>query len=408
MKPIRNPLAGPIEALPRTTCDDVVRVLIDARGYQRIVRVRRAPERLDAWTCREKFEVRWDQLRPSHLPADLDGQRFDLVFLHGATDHDEASFAIRWALGTLSPGGVVVVSGCMPPSRVEEEPARCGTVWRALVKIRELGDVHTLVGDFDRGVALVEARTSSVALAPTKEMREMSYADFIEKREQWFSPVSAAELMARIRGQTASAPTVAVLVLGKSDDELAEFRAKSPRAEMDARIVYVANPGKRLGGYAAIANPFLDACTEDVVGVVHADTSFAEGALRVFARAALDFGGRLVGIVGRAPPRPQATDPFENYVWCNSGGGSVSTLDSCSVLFPRRMNLRFDGRTFDDFHCVVEDLCLQAETRGVAAFVPAVSAGHVGNGGAGDWRGNHRRYHARLLAKWRGRKFYTT
>lgn len=206
----------------------------------------------------------------------------------------------------------------------------------------------------------------------------------------------------------ARAPTMAVLVLGKNDEELAAFRAKSPRVELEARLVFVANPGKRLGGYAAIANPFLDTCSEDVVGVVHADTSFADGALRVFAHSALDAGGRVVGIVGRAHPRGHATDRLESYVWCHAGGGSVSTLDSCSVFMPRAMKLRFDGETFDDFHCVVEDLCLQADARGIASFVPAAVASHVGSGGAGDWRSDYRKYRARLGAKWRGRKFYTT
>jgi hypothetical protein len=38
-------------------------------------------------------------------------------------------------------------------------------------------------------------------------------------------------------------PTIAVLVIGNNDEELAQFCVKSPSAETDPRFVYVRNGG---------------------------------------------------------------------------------------------------------------------------------------------------------------------
>lgn len=192
--------------------------------------------------------------------------------------------------------------------------------------------------------------------------------------------------------------SLAVLVLGQSETELADFVRRSPTAKEEANLVLFSNPRRKFGGYATIANGFISERQEDVVGIVHADTGFGAGALRTFAENALL--GRLVGIVGRAASGP--------YVWGRDGGGEVSTLDSCSVFFPRALGLRFDGVLFDDFHCVVEDLCLQARSRGIGSFVPATDASHAGSNQSPGWLSNYQRYRQRLEKKWKGVRFLTT
>jgi hypothetical protein len=193
--------------------------------------------------------------------------------------------------------------------------------------------------------------------------------------------------------------SLAVLVLGKSDHEIVGFQKRSPHAESEARIVLISNPGKRHGGYAAIANPFIDAASEDVVGVIHADTTFAPGALTTLAAVAME--GRVVGLVGAGPSGGE--------VWGKHGGGPASTIDSCSAFFPRKMGLHFDGATFDDFHCLVEDLSLQACAAGYSCYVPPVQAEHIGYiDRPADWIPNYRRYRQLLAQKWAGRTFFTT
>ena len=68
---------------------------------------------------------------------------------------------------------------------------------------------------------------------------------------------------------------------------------------------------------------------------------------------------------------------------------------------------------FDTFHCVVEDVCLQAQLRKIPAFVPAVQAGHVGAQGhvsvEGEqaWTDQFWKYRALLTAKYPGLVFHT-
>lgn len=198
--------------------------------------------------------------------------------------------------------------------------------------------------------------------------------------------------------------SVALLVIGKSDSEIQWFKDHSPHVDREARATYVANPSMKFGGMAAIANPFLDAAAEDVVGVVHADTTFAPGVLSIFARTATDYDC-VAGIVGRSAPDP--SDFFSGYVWCHTGGGPVSTLDSCSIFLRRSHNLRFDGATFDSFHCVVEDICLQAQRRGIHARVPAAQANHASSADNPQWTAQYGEYRSKLVAKYPDIIFYT-
>lgn len=198
---------------------------------------------------------------------------------------------------------------------------------------------------------------------------------------------------------------LALLVLGRSSRDLFEFLAQLPeRAKEEAVLQLSANPNKVLGGYACVANAFLDSVSPhtDVCGVVHADTRFDAGALSIFAASALEGEGRIVGLVGRSGSG--------EYVWAKCGGGQVSTLDCCSVFFPSKTGLRFDGETFDDFHCVVEDLCLQGREIGLHSFVPAAQADHLGTVADpnSEWQRSYRRYRYALSRKWQHVNFQTT
>jgi hypothetical protein len=151
-----------------------------------------------------------------------------------------------------------------------------------------------------------------------------------------------------------------------------------------------------LGNQSVIA---VDRMHRTVIGLCHADVSFGPGALQLFTSAAMD--GNVVGIVG--------VDLQRTYRWSKDNPGPVSTLDSCSVFFRRDLGLRFDEQTFDGFHCHVEDLCLQAQARGIPILVPPAQAWHVGQSTNNPaWQADYAKYRARLAMKWRGVRFETT
>ncbi len=405
----------PIFGNSRYNHNDVINALIQTHGYRRYLEIGCDLDAcFNAIACDVKVGV--DPVRGGNVRATSDSyfatrpEPFDIIFIDGDHRHPQVYRDIENSLAYLATGGTIVMHDCMPPALIYESPGFCGTVWRAFAKFRERVDLDGIVGEFDFGVGMIRLRPNPSPIVLPKSMDELTYKDLIVNRHAWMRPVSDVEMMAiakGAKGSDASRPSVAVLVLGKSEEEVEQFKTRSPDALSEARFVFVANPGKKLGGYATIANAFLDECTEDVVGVVHADTGFGPGAIRGLVHAALDHGGQLVGIVGRANPCADDPDPWKSYVWGVGGGGAVSTLDSCSVFFPRALALRFDGATFDDFHCVVEDLCLQARARGIGSFVPPVQAGHIGGSGSDVWATAFNLYRDKLFKKWPKDTIYT-
>jgi hypothetical protein len=203
-------------------------------------------------------------------------------------------------------------------------------------------------------------------------------------------------------------PQLTIAVVGKNAEELCAFSTLD--TEMAVVIARLANTdGESL---ASIGNRFLDAAWTPVFGLLHADVHLGSGALEIFTAVALQ--GFVTGIVG--------IDLDRHYRWCHgkelqvlpNGAiedvpGPVSTLDSCAVFFRRESGLRFDERLFDGFHCHVEDLCLQAQARGIPVMVPPAEATHAALSTLDlDWQAQYKVYRRRLDLKWRGVKFETT
>lgn len=196
-------------------------------------------------------------------------------------------------------------------------------------------------------------------------------------------------------------PTLSLTVVAKNHEELAAFSLEHVRDSVD-ELVLLSNPDARFGGYGAIGNHALTTSRCDIVGLVHADVTLGPGALESFAREAAT--GAIAGMVG-------ITRDGE-YVWCRAvqEPRTVSTLDSCSCFVKRDTLVRFDEKTFDSFHCCVEDFCLTAAAAGLPTRVPpAPGCDHLGtNWPKPDWMADYSMYRRRLMEKWIGRDFRTT
>jgi hypothetical protein len=194
-----------------------------------------------------------------------------------------------------------------------------------------------------------------------------------------------------------------LVVIGKDTDALIAFDQLHPTlgyTGMKVDIRYRANLTNR--PLAAIANDEMTT-SAPVFGLVHADTKFREGALEAFVECAE--AGNVCGIVGRTPTK---------YRWCHKptgfddgvltiGPGPVCTLDSCSCFFRPDLGLRFDAETFDSFHCHVEDLCMQANERGIPVVVPSADATHLAPNPTQEWHAVYLPYRERLAVKWANR-----
>ena len=165
-----------------------------------------------------------------------------------------------------------------------------------------------------------------------------------------------------------------------------------------------------------IGNEMLDRCNSPVFGLCHADAVFGPGALDAFVAEAMR--GAVCGIVGvdltgvyrcSFESRRDSWWQGEGASRILTGGpGEVSTLDGMAVFFRRDLGLRFDAEIFDGYHCHVEDLCLQAHSRGIPVTVPAADAQHRNHTQSPAFLADYRRYRAKLAAKWAGTKFRTT
>jgi hypothetical protein len=411
-----QPIAGPLPTRDKMDHIQLINLFIRKRGYKRYLEIG-----CFADTCFNQIQA---DVKVGVDPASggtvrmtsdeyfaqaiAEGTKFDLIFIDGLHHHDQVYRDIINALECLAPGGCIMMHDCLPPDRNHEtaengEVQFCGTCWRAFAMIRERTDLDAITGDFDYGVGLIRRVPNPLPIKIGKTMDELTYADFTANREAWMRPLDPM-VFDIIADRPWGPPSLALMVIGKSDEEIEAFKAGSPHVEQEARVVYVSNPGRRHGATAAIANPFIEAATEDVVAIVHADTAFAPGALGVFSAAAVDHNC-LTGIVGRV--EYVDGDPGMGYTWCTGAGGVVSTLDSCSVFMRRSLGLRFDGATFDDFHCVVEDLCLQARALGVRAYVPPAAASHVGTATEATWNDSFWRYRQKLLDKYPGQVIHT-
>ena len=164
-------------------------------------------------------------------------------------------------------------------------------------------------------------------------------------------------------------PTLCLVVMGKDTAafDAMDFYDRS-RPEVD-ELVLIKTADAQFGGQSEIANRIASRTRCDVVGVVHADTTFAKGALSALAASAYH-GQQVTGLVGITLAR--------EYVWAKTMQADserrVSTLDGCSVFFPvafmKEKGVSFDEQ-FASFHCGTEDFCLAAGACGIPRHRPS-------------------------------------
>ena len=210
--------------------------------------------------------------------------------------------------------------------------------------------------------------------------------------------------------QTTMSPTVCLVVIATTHNEVQLTPAVTDVVD---ELVVIINPKARFGGMGAIANRVLDRTACDVVGLIHADTTWGLGDIDRLAGVVV--GGNVAGIVGCAlEPQPYTTNNngLHHIVWGHKIPDDreidVSTLDACTIFLRHDMGVRFDTQTFDMFHCCVEDVCLTAAKNGARILVPNVKADHIGTNRAPVWGHEYARYRQKLVEKHRGTFFRTT
>jgi len=126
---------------------------------------------------------------------------------------------------------------------------------------------------------------------------------------------------------------------------------------------------------ASLYNMFLRLEGPDLCAFLHPDVSFEKTFfddifLTLNHLNHLNIPWGAIGIVGRTWDG--------SYVWCHDVDEPtpVCTLDCCSLITARSKGLMFDYKRFNEFHCYVEDYCLQCHSKNLGVFVFPTSAHH--------------------------------
>ncbi len=213
-----------------------------------------------------------------------------------------------------------------------------------------------------------------------------------------------------------TAKDLTLVVVAADKKGMRQFDLTYCGAAQTILVINYLNDGlAKIGHYHA-----TEAITTPIFGLCHADVVFGPGALDAFTQCAGE--GNVCGVVGMNPDlkedspgrNPGATkeNPRWGEVWANQNPGPVSTLDSAAVFFRRDSGLRFDSVNFDGMHLHVEDLCLQAQMKGIPVVVPAADATHLSNPNLNDWEDwwhkDYRRYFEKFKTKWAGVRYGVT
>lgn len=138
---------------------DVIKHLISRFGYKSYLEV--GVQYMQCWNeieCEKKVGV-----EPNPLPQDTrilpmvsdeffhnNNDKFDIIFIDGDHNHEQALRDINHAFMFLNPGGCVVCHDTYPPNEAYTNPYHCGTVFKAICDMRsEPGiDICTYIEDF--------------------------------------------------------------------------------------------------------------------------------------------------------------------------------------------------------------------------------------------------------------------
>ena len=112
---------------------------------------------------------------------------FDIIFIDGLHEADQAYKDAIHALAILNKGGTIVMHDCSPPTRASQVaffPGKdivwCGDVWRAWMKLRQRDDLFMEVVNTDYGVGIIRRKKDEPY--PVKPqpagVEDMTYSEF--------------------------------------------------------------------------------------------------------------------------------------------------------------------------------------------------------------------------------------
>ena len=180
---------------------DIINKFITDRGYSSFLEIGTASgETFRGVQAEDKVSVDPNPATPAtyHMTSDeyfrnrKSRRKFDLIFIDGLHEHDQAWRDIENSLDRLNQGGIIVVHDCHPTDRHMQEPYTgqhfwTGDVWKAFVKARAVLNYACYVIDTDFGCGVIDTAYRAEQYKPDlpTDMESMTYDDFVNHPE-WF------------------------------------------------------------------------------------------------------------------------------------------------------------------------------------------------------------------------------
>lgn len=188
------------------TRTNVINHLIEINGYKKYLEigVRNLEENFAQITAEHKIGVDIDPksfatfIETSDEFFSKNKEWFDIIFVDGLHEADQAYRDIENSLNVLSEGGAVVVHDCLPESEImqllpQQVSAWTGDVWKAFVRLREnYTNLKMRVIDIDYGVGIITLSNGMHFFTPGSVL---TYDNFRKYRNEWLNVITVDEFL---------------------------------------------------------------------------------------------------------------------------------------------------------------------------------------------------------------------
>lgn len=180
------------------TRTDVLNFLIETFGYQKYLEI--GIEFKNNWeqiSCASKTGVEPNPFEDqSNIFLGTSDQffaqnhdTFDLIFIDGDHNQEQVEKDFENARKVLSRGGSIVFHDATPHSIEYTDSKSCGTVFKALLKIRSMYDFDMCTFSEDHGVCVIRPDVSAEKI----ECRDLEWQEFYERRVELLNVKNAEE-----------------------------------------------------------------------------------------------------------------------------------------------------------------------------------------------------------------------
>lgn len=116
---------------------------------------------------------------------------FDIIFIDGLHTEEQVLTDIENSLKHLNKNGILLLHDCIPTSFLEQYVPRIqeywtGSVWKAIVKVRQLSHIDTATVIADHGVGIILNRNNANQLQEIQST-DLTFSNFSKNHKKWLN-----------------------------------------------------------------------------------------------------------------------------------------------------------------------------------------------------------------------------